>query len=143
MKGYFKKGLVFGIIFLFLGACILPSLNAKQINYQMPEKFYPKGTTIFYFVRDIQITFSGPINWSAGYFGMIFKTFFIKFIGKATSAQINFTTFFGEEKSYILGNDPIALRWCFGKTNLIYDFDPDGGYVQSNFAIIITWDTTY
>jgi hypothetical protein len=139
MKGYFEKGMVLGIIFLFLGACILPSLNAKQINYQKPEKIHPIGPTTFFFVRNIHITFSGETNWTGGFFGMIFKIFFIKFAGEATFAQINFTTLFGEEKSYTIGNSPIALRWCFGTTDLNNDLD--GGYVQSNFALIISWDT--
>jgi hypothetical protein len=66
MNGYLSKGLLFGIIFLFIGSSILPMVNAdenqkslsKDINGPMGYKFYFVNVTIHF-------DYDSPV-WSIG-----------------------------------------------------------------------------
>lgn len=109
-KVYFKKGIVFGIIFLFIGAGVIPTISAstenKEIlsidNIQSPPQSLTLGNYIL--IGFLNQTEKGP--WNDDNFFMVWTpTVFGLILGIDTYGTFCFEIIQKGEKIFTLGKD--------------------------------------
>jgi hypothetical protein len=73
ISGYFRNGLVFGIIILILGTTVFPLISAdSDINFKRDPSFYGTFTVIGFLKMIHQSPSNDEITWECTLFALVF-----------------------------------------------------------------------